>query len=46
MPFNYLLDWNSFERNYFSLKDSVLIFDEAHNIDSQAEEGSSLEFST
>jgi Rad3-related DNA helicase len=42
MPFNYLLDWMLFEHNNFNLKNSILIFDEAHNVDSLAEEGSSL----
>ena len=46
MPFNYLLDWNLIEKNNFSLKNSVIIFDEAHNVDSLAEEGSSLEISS
>lgn len=41
MPFNYLLDWNLFEKNNFTLKDSIIVFDEAHNIDSLAEEGTS-----
>ena len=45
MPFNYLLDWNMFENNNFSLKNSVIIFDEAHNVDSLAQEGSSLTLS-
>ena len=46
MPFNYLLDWNLSEHNNFNLKNSVIIFDEAHNVDSLAEEGSSLELDT
>ena len=43
MPFNYLLDWSLLENNNLNLKNSVIIFDEAHNVDSLAEEGSSLE---
>lgn len=42
MPFNYLLDWALLENNNFNLKNAVIIFDEAHNVDSLAEEGSSL----
>lgn len=41
-----MLDWSMFEKNKFTLKDSIIIFDEAHNVDSMAEEGSSLEIDT
>lgn len=46
MPFNYLLDWSLFENNNLNLKNSIIIFDEAHNVDSLAEEGSSMEIDT
>lgn len=42
MPFNYLLEWNLFEKNSIDLKDSVIIFDEAHNIDVLCEQGSDI----
>ncbi len=42
MPFNYLLDWSLFERSSLDLKDAVIIFDEAHNIDSLCEQGSDV----
>ena len=42
MPFNYLLDWSLLERSSLDLKDSVIIFDEAHNIDSLCEQGSDI----
>lgn len=45
LPYSYLLDWKLFSFNTMPLKDSVLIFDEAHNIDSLAEEGCSLDIS-
>jgi regulator of telomere elongation helicase 1 len=46
MPFNYLLDWSLLENNNLNLKNSIIIFDEAHNVDSLAEEGSSMEIDT
>jgi Rad3-related DNA helicase len=33
LPFNYLTDWTLFCNNSLELKDSVIVFDEAHNID-------------
>lgn len=42
LPFNYLLDWNLFEKNSIDLKDAVVIFDEAHNIDTLCEQGSDI----
>lgn len=33
------------DKHHLNLKNSILIFDEAHNIDSLAEEGSSFEMS-
>ena len=46
LPFNYLLDWSLFENNHFDLKDAVIIFDQAHNIDKISEEGYNIEIST
>ncbi len=42
MPFNYLLDWSLFERSSIDLKDAVIIFDQAHNIDSLCQQGSDV----
>ena len=41
MPYNYLLDLSSFPLFTVEMKDSVIIFDEAHNIQSCSEEVSS-----
>ena len=43
MPFNYFLDWKIFQTFAHLIKDSVIIFDEAHNVDSVAEEGGNLD---
>jgi len=43
LPFNYILDWKIFQSFSHLIKDSVIIFDEAHNVDSIAEDGACLE---
>jgi len=45
LPYNYLLDTNIRENYNEMLNVSVIIFDEAHNVASCAEEGSSLQLS-
>jgi regulator of telomere elongation helicase 1 len=46
MPYNYVFD-ESYRSNHVSLfANSIIIFDEAHNLESVAEEGSSTSFST
>ena len=45
MPYNYLLDKKYRDQNIEMVRDSILIFDEAHNIQSNAEEGASITIS-
>lgn len=42
MPYNYLLDKRYRDQNVDLVTDSILIFDEAHNLQSNAEEGASI----
>jgi regulator of telomere elongation helicase 1 len=46
MPYNYLTDKNIRDNYASKLKNSILIFDEAHNIEKAAEEGSSVNISS
>ena len=46
MPYNYVLDFRAREGNGYLLKNSILLFDEAHNIESAAEEGASISLSS
>lgn len=39
LPYNFLLQQNRFDKFQVILKDSIIIFDEAHNVPSAAEEG-------
>lgn len=45
MPYNYLLDQSSRDGVQLDLKNSIIIIDEAHNINSFAEECSNFEIS-
>ncbi|KRX03204.1 P-loop containing nucleoside triphosphate hydrolase [Pseudocohnilembus persalinus] len=45
LPYNYLLDANSFPVFNIDLKDCVIIFDEAHNVQNVSENGSSFSLS-
>lgn len=42
MPYNYILDPTICEKMKIKMENSIIIFDEAHNIENTAEEGSSL----
>lgn len=42
MPFNYFLDWKLYETFQDLIESSIIIFDEAHNVDNVAEQGSNL----
>jgi len=46
MPYQYILDSTIQHRLELDLKNSIIIFDEAHNIESVAEEGCSLKLSS
>lgn len=46
MPYNYLTDKNIRDNYASKLKNSILIFDEAHNIEKAAEEGASVNMSS
>ena len=45
MPYNYLLDGEISSKMKFIIENSILIFDEAHNIESVCEDGASFELS-
>lgn len=45
MPYNYAFDYWYRESHKEFIKDAILIFDEAHNIEQSAQEGSSFGFS-
>jgi Rad3-related DNA helicase len=45
MPYNYFMDIELLKTNKFELADSVIVIDEAHNIDQQAQEGCSFSIS-
>lgn len=45
MPYNYLINQNNFQVFNIELQNSVLIFDEGHNILSVSEEGASISIS-
>ena len=42
LPYNYFLSYNLLSHNSFNIKDSVIVFDEAHNIDQIGQEGCSM----
>lgn len=46
MPYNYLLDRNTRRTLQLDLTNSVLLFDEAHNLETACTEASSFEIST
>lgn len=46
MPYNYLLDHNTRRTLQLDLTNSVLLFDEAHNLETACTEASSFEIST
>ena len=46
MPYNYILDKNIRRRFNIDFSDSIIIFDEAHNMPSSAEEAFSFSIST
>ena len=45
MPYTYAFDHRYRENHNKFIRNSILIFDEAHNIESQAREGSSISLS-
>ena len=46
MPYNYILDRNLIKQNEVFLEDSIIIFDEGHNVASAAAQGMSLTLRT
>lgn len=42
MPYNYLFDLEMLKSNRFDIGGAVVLIDEAHNIDQQAQEGCSF----
>ena len=46
MPYNYVLEPSITKLMDLSMRNRILIFDEAHNIESVAEDGSSFKIST
>ena len=46
MPYNYLLDFQIQRTFEINLKDSIIIFDEGHNVEKNAEEGASFSLSS
>eukprot|EP00045_Choanoeca_perplexa_P015533 m.196481 g.196481 ORF g.196481 m.196481 type:complete len:1095 (-) comp17014_c0_seq2:50-3334(-) len=46
LPYNYLLDKDMRRSQKIDLKDSVVIFDEAHNVESSCEDASSFELTS
>jgi regulator of telomere elongation helicase 1 len=45
MPYNYLMDMDLLSRTKIDLSDAVILIDEAHNIDNNAQDGCSIEIS-
>lgn len=45
MPYNYILDSKIREIVNMNLKNNIILFDEAHNLEKAAEEGVSFEIS-
>ena len=46
MPYTYVFDFRYLKSNPDLIKNSILIFDEAHNLESAAEEGFSTSITT
>ena len=43
MPYNYIIDWTIRKNLFLNLSNSIIIFDEAHNVPSVAESVASFE---
>lgn len=46
MPYNYIFDSSYWEAHWSLFENSIIVFDEAHNLENIAEEGSSISFSS